>query len=86
MSTTVYSGPVFDMVRRQFNDVADHLSVPKDERDRLLYPKRAITVSCPIHRDDGRVELFQGYRDQRRAEPGLRRPLTLAKWPRLQSR
>lgn len=59
MSTTVYSGPVFDMVRRQFNDVADHLSVPKDERDRLLYPKRAITVSCPIHRDDGRVELFQ---------------------------
>ena len=64
MSTTVYSGPVFDMVRRQFNDVADHLSVPKDERDRLLYPKRAITVSCPIHRDDGRVELFQGYRVQ----------------------
>lgn len=31
---------------------------------RLLYPKRAIAVSCPIHRDDGRTEVFQGYRVQ----------------------
>src|SRR3954451_5078747 len=61
---TVYSGPVFDMARQQFQVIADHLEIPLDERDRLLYPKRAITVSCPIHRDDGRIAVYQGYRVQ----------------------
>jgi glutamate dehydrogenase (NAD(P)+) len=61
---TIYSGPVFDMARQQFQVIADHLEIPHDERDRLLYPKRAITVSCPIHRDDGRIAVFQGYRVQ----------------------
>jgi hypothetical protein len=32
----LYSGPVFDMARRQFEDVADHLGISEDERDRLL--------------------------------------------------
>ena len=35
-----------------------------DERERLLLPKRAITVSCPIHRDDGSIAVFEGYRVQ----------------------
>ena len=61
---TIYTGPVFDMARQQFQLIADHLGVAADERDRLLYPKRAIIVSCPIHRDDGRTEVFQGYRVQ----------------------
>jgi glutamate dehydrogenase (NAD(P)+) len=64
MSNTIYSGPVFDMAKKQFQDVADYLQIPLDERDRLLYPKRAIAVSCPIHRDDGSTEVFQGYRVQ----------------------
>jgi len=50
---TIYTGPVFEMARQQFAVIADYLEVPEDERDRVLYPKRAITVSCPIHRDDG---------------------------------
>jgi glutamate dehydrogenase (NAD(P)+) len=29
-----------------------------------LYPKRAITVSCPIHRDDGSTQVYEGYRVQ----------------------
>jgi glutamate dehydrogenase (NAD(P)+) len=61
---TVYSGPVFDMAASQFAVIADHLSIPLDERDRLLLPKRAITVSCPIHRDDGTIAVFEGYRVQ----------------------
>src|ERR1700723_1049322 len=61
---SVYSGEVFDMARRQFNIIADHIGMPEDERDRMLYPKRAITVSVPIHRDDGKTEVFQGYRVQ----------------------
>ncbi|MDB5521475.1 MAG: glutamate dehydrogenase [Tardiphaga sp.] len=61
---TVYSGPVFDMAVNQFGVIANHLSIPMDERDRLLLPKRAITVSCPIHRDDGTIAVYQGYRVQ----------------------
>lgn len=61
---TIYTGPVFDMARTQFGVIADHLEIPQDERARLLYPKRAITVSVPIHMDDGRTEVFQGYRVQ----------------------
>src|SRR6201986_3963202 len=61
---TVYSGPVFEMAATQFNVIANHLAIPMDERDRLLMPKRAITVSCPIHRDDGTIAVFEGYRVQ----------------------
>jgi glutamate dehydrogenase (NAD(P)+) len=61
---TVYSGAVFDMAVNQFGVIANHLSIPMDERDRLLLPKRAITISCPIHRDDGSIAVFEGYRVQ----------------------
>jgi len=61
---SIYTGPVFEMARAQFGIIADHLDIPDDERDRLLYPKRAIAVSVPIHMDDGRTEVFQGYRVQ----------------------
>lgn len=61
---TVYSGPVFDMAVKQFGVIADHLSIPHDERARLLMPKRSVTVSCPIHRDDGTIAVFEGYRVQ----------------------
>jgi len=59
-----YSGPVFEMARQQFIQAADHLDIPLDLRDRLFQPKRAIAVSCPIHRDDGSTAVFQGYRVQ----------------------
>ncbi|HXR25260.1 MAG TPA: Glu/Leu/Phe/Val dehydrogenase [Candidatus Binataceae bacterium] len=61
---TLYTGPVFEMAKKQFSIVADHLEIPEDERDRLLYPKRAIIVSIPIHTDDGRTRVFEGYRVQ----------------------
>ena len=61
---TVYSGPVFDMAANQFNVIANHLEIPMDERERILMPKRAITVSCAVHRDDGSVAVFEGYRVQ----------------------
>ena len=61
---TLYSGPVFAMARDQFHVIADHLDIPFDERDRLLLPKRAIVVSVPIHMDDGRTTVYQGFRVQ----------------------
>ncbi|AZO68080.1 Glu/Leu/Phe/Val dehydrogenase [Mesorhizobium sp. M6A.T.Cr.TU.016.01.1.1] len=64
MNSAFYSGPVFAMARQQFVDVSDYLEIQPDERDRLLYPKRAIAVSCPIHRDNGETAVFQGFRVQ----------------------
>lgn len=61
---TIYSGPVFDMAAQQFGVIADYLEIPIDQRDRLLLPKRAVTVSCPIRRDDGTIAVFEGYRVQ----------------------
>jgi len=60
----IYSGPVFEMAREQFNAVADHLDIPHDDRGRLLYPKRALAVAVPVHRDDGSTQVFHGYRVQ----------------------
>lgn len=60
----IYSGPVFDMARQQFDVIADYLSIPHEHRDRLLYPKRAMAISCPIHRDNGETAVFQGFRVQ----------------------
>ncbi len=60
----VYSHPTFDMAARQFDRVADHLGIPVDERDRLKYPKRALTVAVPLRRDDGSITVFPGYRVQ----------------------
>jgi glutamate dehydrogenase (NAD(P)+) len=52
------------MACQQFDLVADRLQISHDERDRLKYPKRSMTVSIPIHRDDGSVQVFEGYRVQ----------------------
>ncbi|WP_137158073.1 Glu/Leu/Phe/Val dehydrogenase [Rhizobium sp. FKL33] len=62
--SSIYTGPVFEMASNQFRSVADYLEIPEGRRDRLLYPKRAITISCPIHLDNGEVAVFQGYRVQ----------------------
>src|SRR6476646_8935056 len=52
------------MACEQFDDVADYLQIPVSERARLKFPKRAMTVALPIHRDDGKTEVFFGYRVQ----------------------
>lgn len=62
--SSIYTGPVFEMARNQFIHVADYLEIPEGQRDRLLYPKRAIAVSCPINLDNGETRVFQGYRVQ----------------------
>ena len=61
---SIYTGPVFEMARTQFHTIADYIGIKADERERVLMPKRAIAVSCPVRMDDGRIEVFQGYRVQ----------------------
>lgn len=60
----IYDHPTFRMACQQFDLVADHLQIPHDDRARLKYPKRSMTVALPIHRDDGSTEVFFGYRVQ----------------------
>jgi glutamate dehydrogenase (NAD(P)+) len=60
----IYKDPAFDMACEQFRIVADHLQIDQNLRQRLLMPKRAVMVTLPIHMDDGRTEVFQGYRVQ----------------------
>ena len=60
----IYDSPMFRMACQQFDLVADHLQISESERDRIKYPKRALTVALPIHCDDGTVKVFTGYRVQ----------------------
>lgn len=43
---------------------AEKLGLSKNEYEFLRYPERELTVSLPIVMDDGRVEVFSGYRVQ----------------------
>ena len=60
----IYAHPTFDMAQRQFDLVADVLEIPENDRGWLKYPKRALTVACPVRLDDGSTRVFAGYRVQ----------------------
>src|SRR5258705_3913588 len=60
----IYDSPMFRMACQQFDLVADHLQISVSERDRIKYPNRELTVTMPIHCDDGTVKVFTGFRVQ----------------------
>ena len=60
----IYQDEVFQMACDQFAVIADYLNIDKNDRERLMYPKRAMAVTLPIHMDDGSTQTFQGYRVQ----------------------
>jgi glutamate dehydrogenase (NAD(P)+) len=60
----IYADPAYAMATEQFQVIADYLNLDHNVRERMLHPKRAIAVTLPIHRDDGRIQTFQGYRVQ----------------------
>jgi glutamate dehydrogenase (NAD(P)+) len=60
----IYDDPAFAMATEQFRQIADYLELDDNMRQRMLQPKRAIAVTLPVHRDNGRVESFHGYRVQ----------------------
>ena len=61
---TIYDDEVFQMACDQFQVIADYLNIDHNDRDRLMYPKRAVAVTLPVHMDDGSTQTFQGYRVQ----------------------
>ena len=60
----IYDDEVFRMACAQFEVIADYLNIDPSDRERLLYPKRSIAVTLPVHMDDGSTQTFQGYRVQ----------------------
>ncbi|MEO7298330.1 MAG: Glu/Leu/Phe/Val dehydrogenase [Verrucomicrobiota bacterium] len=60
----IYDHPTFRMACQQFDLVSDRLEIPENERARLKFPKRSMTVALPIRLDDGSVKVFSGYRVQ----------------------
>jgi glutamate dehydrogenase (NAD(P)+) len=53
-----------DSALSQFDGVADYLELDPATRAILRVPKRELTVRFPVKMDDGRVEVFTGYRVQ----------------------
>jgi glutamate dehydrogenase (NAD(P)+) len=58
------SSPTFRMACQQLDLVAEVIEVDKGVLQRMAVPKRAMVVSMPVRMDDGRTEVFIGYRVQ----------------------
>ncbi len=66
----LYNSDVFKQACRQFDLAADAISLPESLRDRTKWPRRCLTVSIPLRRDDGTVALLEGYRVQHNLSTG----------------
>jgi len=64
MREELLHNPVFTMAAEQFDLVADFLDLAPELRERCKWPKRLITVTVPIRRDDGSTSVFFGHRVQ----------------------
>jgi glutamate dehydrogenase (NAD(P)+) len=54
----------WESARLQLADAARVLDLDDSTHELLATPRRALTVSVPVRRDDGHVEVLQGYRVQ----------------------
>ncbi len=57
-----FDSPLLRTALHQLDAVADRLNLDPNLHERLRYPRRALLVSIPIQMDDGRTEVFIGYR------------------------
>ena len=55
---------LFRIASSQFLRCADVLDLDQESRERLLEPRRSLTVVFPVRMDDGTVRSFTGYRVQ----------------------
>ena len=54
----------FENVLVQLDIAGEYLKLEPGVRDMLRQPKRIVTVSLPVKMDDGRTNVFTGYRVQ----------------------
>ncbi len=55
---------IFRDAKTRLTEVFKHIELPDDVHQRLLHPKLALAVNIPIRMDDGRLQMFKGYRVQ----------------------
>jgi glutamate dehydrogenase (NAD(P)+) len=56
--------PLFRTALGQLDGALSHAGVPVGAAEVLRFPERALSVSIPVHREDGSVGIFPGYRVQ----------------------
>ncbi|HEY1249142.1 MAG TPA: Glu/Leu/Phe/Val dehydrogenase [Nitrososphaera sp.] len=54
----------FEIALKQLDEAAKLINLDPGMRDVLANPKRVLTVSLPIKRDDGKIQVFTGFRSQ----------------------
>ncbi|MCC5922852.1 MAG: Glu/Leu/Phe/Val dehydrogenase [Crocinitomicaceae bacterium] len=64
METTLKKQGMYENVMRQFNRAADTLKLDEGIRKILASTNSEIVVHFPVKMDDGRIEVFNGYRVQ----------------------
>lgn len=52
----------FDTALSQYDRAVHYLDLPAGVIEFLRYPRREFSVNFPVKRDDGRIEMFTGYR------------------------
>ena len=57
-----FDHPTFRLAVAQFDQAVTHMILDHNLLERLKSPQRALSVSIPVRMDDGRVEVFRGYR------------------------
>src|SRR5574339_42083 len=62
--------PTFRLAVAQFDEAAELMGLDSNLRERLKLPQRSMVASIPIRMDDGRVEVFTGYRVQHDSSRG----------------
>jgi glutamate dehydrogenase/leucine dehydrogenase len=54
----------FEIALKQLDEAAKLINLEQGMRDVLANPKRVLTVSLPVKRDNGKIEVFTGFRSQ----------------------
>jgi glutamate dehydrogenase (NAD(P)+) len=62
--------PTFRLAVAQFDQAAEAMELDHNLRERLKLPQRSLIVSLPVKMDDGRVEVYTGYRVQHDSSRG----------------
>ena len=60
----------FDQISLLYDKSADRLGLPQGIRQMLRNPWRELQVQVPVRMDDGRIEVFSGYRVQHNGARG----------------
>ena len=62
--------PTFRLAVAQFDRAAEAMELDHNLRERLKLPQRSLIVGVPVRMDDGRVEVYTGYRVQHDSSRG----------------